>query len=53
MDYEEKWKELRQWLINYKIEKSSDGRYHRDVSGRYCIAISIDDILDKMNDFKD
>ena len=50
--YEDRWNMLKQWLVNYKIEKSNDGRYHRDVSGRYCIAISVDDIFDKMTEME-
>lgn len=48
MDYEDMWNTLKQWLIDYKIQKSMDNRISRDVSGRYCIALSIDDIFDKM-----
>ena len=47
-DWEKKWNQLKQYLINYKIEKSGMINYQKDVFGRYCITLSIDEIFDKM-----
>lgn len=51
-DWKNKWKELKQWLVDYKIEKFGQDNYQRDALGRYCIALSVDDIFDKMTEIE-
>lgn len=51
-DWKNKWKELKQWLVDYKIEKTGQNNYQRDALGRYCIALSVDDIFDKMTEIE-
>lgn len=51
-DWKNKWKKLKQWLVDYKIEKSDQDNYQRDALGRYCIALSVDDIFDKMTEIE-
>ena len=46
--YEKRWNQLKQWLIDYKCSKTNQNYYQRDVLGCYCIALSIDEIFDKM-----
>ena len=56
--FEDNWKELRQYFIDYKREKTTEfsiNPYTGDVSnvyGRYCVALSIDDILKKMDEIE-
>ena len=42
------WESLRQYLKDYKEEKSYD--YETDT--RYCVALSIDDLLEKMDEIE-
>lgn len=42
---EDKWEFLKNWLIQYKESKL--GKNHKNNS-RYCVAISIDELLEKM-----
>lgn len=48
LNWEDRWNFLKQYLINYKIEKSGMMDHQRDVFRRCCIALSIDEIFDKM-----
>lgn len=48
---EERWEEFRKYLIDYKEEKCQKmGDYAP--YGRYCVALSIDDILMKMEEIE-
>jgi hypothetical protein len=61
---ETNWEKLRKWLILYKEMKGRDlepkyddpkCNYFRTVQGgygRYCIALSIDEILEKMDEIE-
>jgi len=51
-DWKKKWEQLKQWLIDYKLEKSGQDYYQMDMFRRYNIAISIDDIFDKMTEME-
>lgn len=48
------WEELKEFLIEY-MEKHSNG-YDKNgdyaVYGRYCVSISIDDLLEKMDEIE-
>lgn len=46
-NFEEKWYTLKIFLMNYRREKTG-----LDTDGRYCIALSIEDILEKMNEIE-
>lgn len=49
-DYErlkKNWNELRTYFVDYREAKSG-----YDVSGRYCVALSIDDILKIMSEIE-
>lgn len=50
--YEELWTEFRQWIVNYgKIHKPRiDEKLGTD--GRYCVAISCDDLIEKMDEME-
>lgn len=47
-NYEEKWTELKQWIINYNEERA----YPDDYVGRYLVAISCEDLIDKMEEIE-
>lgn len=46
--YEEKWMELKKWVEKYKMTHTPSNNW--DAYGRYCVAISCDDILQRMNE---
>jgi hypothetical protein len=54
----DKWEAFRQWVINYKKENerktsrcTDDAMSSILIASRYCIAISCEDILKKMDEF--
>lgn len=56
---EHKWNELKRYFIDYRNEKMRencgavvDQEAFNEVYGRYCIALSIDDILKKMDEIE-
>lgn len=46
----ENWNNLKEYLKNYKKEKENGLR--KDENRRYCVALSIDDILEKIDEFE-
>lgn len=44
----DKWETFRQWVQQYKSDHTQTNNW--DKFGRYCIAISCDEILEKMFD---
>lgn len=46
--FEKNWNELEKYFIDYREAKSG-----YDVSGRYCVALSIDDILKIMSEIEE
>ena len=52
MDF--KWEKLKDYLINYKRARTNDQLDFCGVANRrYCIAISIDELLQKMDELED
>lgn len=47
-DFEHFWNELKAFLMKYRREKSRG-----DKDERYCVALSIDDILKKMKEIEE
>ena len=47
-EYKEKWEEFRQYCIDYRFKMSG----HND-DRRYCVALSITDILKKMDEIEE
>lgn len=45
--FKEKWEELREFLVDYRFEKTG----HND-DRRYCVALSITDLLAKMDEIE-
>ena len=53
MNDKEKWNYLKQWLKDYKDKKEkSFEKIGMQQPERYCIAVSIDDLLSKMNEIE-
>lgn len=53
-DYRKLWNKFRQWIVDYKIEKTAERMWpdnYRNLD-RYCIAISTDELLEKMTEFE-
>lgn len=46
--FEKNWNELRTYFVDYREAKSG-----YDVSGRYCVALSIDDIVEIMSEIEE
>ena len=53
-DYRKLWNKFRQWLVDYKIEKTAERMWPDNYKNldRYCIAINIDELLEKMTEFE-
>ena len=44
------WDELKQWIEKYRKDHTQSNNW--DEFGRYCVAISCDELLDKMNEIE-
>lgn len=49
---ENNWEELKKWLKDYEAVKIKTDRLDKVEYRRYCIAISVEDILNKMNEIE-
>lgn len=59
---EEEWNEFKQWIIDYNekhkkqidvLKYPSDLRTSNDLRRRYCVAISCDDLIQKMEEIEE
>ena len=50
-NYKDCWESLREYLLVYQEEHSVKGD-SESVYGRYCIAISVEDLLEKMDEIE-
>lgn len=50
---QEEWDCLKRWLIKQKEDHEKGQHYNSKSVERYCVAVSIDDILDKMIELED
>lgn len=47
-DYRKLWNKFRQWIVDYKIEKLTVYTDNYTGPERYCVALSVDELLEKM-----
>lgn len=51
-ELENNWEELKRWLKDYEAVKIKTNGLDKVEYRRYCIAISVEDILNKMDEIK-
>lgn len=52
INYEELWTEFKQWIINYNMLHKPRIDEVPGTDGRYCVAISCDDLVEKMTEME-
>ena len=58
-ELEDNWDELREYFVKYRDEKTpefvigGDSNVYNVNKNRYCVALSIDDILEKMKEIEE
>lgn len=51
-NYEELWTEFKQWIVNYNMLYKPRINEVPGTDGRYCVAISCEDLVEKMNEME-
>lgn len=51
-NYEELWTEFKQWIVNYNMLYKPRTNEVPGTDGRYCVAISCEDLVEKMNEME-
>lgn len=52
INYEELWTEFKQWIVNYNMLHKPRIDEVPGTDGRYCVAISCDDLVEKMTEME-
>ena len=51
-DYRKLWNKFRQWIVDYEISKRTIHTDNYKRPERYCIALSTDELLEKMKEME-